>query len=1105
MPNQEPPTPPQLSTAKPPLNKLFKWSLIITAAVALYAVLGFAALPWAARSLGPDKLSQTLQRNVSIQEIRFNPFSLVLEMKGLQVLEPDGSTVFVSLQRLRANVRLLSLLRLAVGLDELLLEEPYVHISQDKTGQYNFSDLIAGDGGDPSEPTGSGMALFPAIVYDFSIRGGALVFDDQVHAKQHKVEDLELSIPFTSTLPDDSKQYVSPSLRAMVNGRSLVLEGRSRPFEDTLRTEFNFNLDRLDLTQYWAYVPLPRQAVLQSGTLSCDLSLVFLQQDSAQPHISLMGQVQAHDFNLRLDGQPLASFKELAVTVNGLSLDQQLLDLGLVRLSGAKASVVLDEQGGLNWSGLIPAPPGQQETSLAASPADTGEQAKQVGFTVTTQRLELLDGNIQFQDKARGFSMAIDPLTLEVNELNSSGGDAKFKLSAGLGGPQQITALGTFNPADISSTGTLDLSGIDVTTLAPYFAEALPAELLSCTASASLPYSLQTGAEPVLTLDKASAELTDIAVRRKDGKGATLRVNSLRLADAVINAQAASGHLREVALDGASLNEASAAAKAHPFGTLKGITLTDVSFAADPAKADIGQVLLKELSVSAPGDPDPALTLARLEVSPLAFDGDQKTLGIKRVLALNPKLATVLNAQGLSNLARIASAATGDPLPVVNSSSEASKTQAPQSQVPDTQTDQTSSEQAGEAAASSAISSPPPTQPGMRFSLATLEIREGSVSFRDESISPPYATSLENLSGRLEKVSTVPGEPQATLALTGTVDRHAPLIVEGAASPTDLGINPRVHLTLTNMDLTALSPYTAKFMSYSLATGQLSLDINTVIEGTQVTGENKFMLNNINLGNYQKSPDDMGIPLSLALALLADRSGNVQLDVPVRGDLNDPSFQLGNVLFKAVLNVLFKAVTSPFALLGGLFGGGEDLGALAMPPGLAALGPNAPDKLDSMAKALGARPRLKLQLAGTTSPVADRQALTELRLQRAIKTPRFLELQGEDKAPASVDEVVLSGEEYPDYLEEAYAAAPFEKEKNAFGLLKGQPVEVMEQLLREHLAATDQEILEIGRQRAALVRDALLERGVDPGRIFLREATPKDAEKMPMGVVLTLQ
>ncbi|MBU1003794.1 MAG: DUF748 domain-containing protein [Proteobacteria bacterium] len=1090
MPNQEPLAAPQPASSKPPINRILKWLLIALATLALYTVLGFVVVPRLTLSLGQSKLSEALQRNVTIQEVRFNPFTLALEVKGLRILEPDGENVFVSLQRLRTNVRLLSLFRLAVGLDEVLLEEPYVHISQDKTGQYNVSDLMAGAGGNSEKPSDNGAGLFPAIVYEFSIRGGTLVFDDQPHAKQHKVEDLELSIPFMSTLPSDSMDYVSPYLRATLNGTPLAMEGRTRPFEDTLRTEFNFNLDTLDLTHYWSYAPLPRQAVLRSGTLSCDLSLVFQQHDSELPQISVMGQAQVQGIDLRLDGQPLASFKELAVEISGLSLEQRLLHLGLVRLSGAKTSIVLDEQGDLNWLGLLPAVARQASTGVKDKDEERG------GFGVIVQRTELVGGSILFQDKARGFSTTLDPLDLEIDGLNTSGGDADFKLSAALGGPQRITANGSFDLADLSSDGTLNLTSLDATALAPYYADALPAELLSCTTSASLDYKLRAEDETSLILEKTSVTLEEIGLRRKDGKGATARVQSIRLANGTIDAMNASGNLSQIILEGASLSAARGAATARQFGTLASVTLTGLDFATTPLNIALGKFLLSGLSVAAPGDATPALSLGRLEISPVAYDANQKTLTIERTLIQGPELAAALNADGISNLARIASAATGEPLPV----------KAPAQEEPEKQSPKDAEATAADTTLEPARKPLPIlTQMETKFRLDSLELRDGVVSFRDEGISPPYSTSLDKLTGKVENISTTPGEGQATLTLTGTVDGSAPLILEGSASPTDLGMNPKLHLTLTNMGLTALSPYTAKFMSYTLATGQLSLNISTVLEGAEITSDNTFKLNSIDLGTYQKSPEDMGIPLSLALALLADRSGNVQLDVPVRGNLNDPQFHLGPVIFKAILNLLFKAVTSPFALIGSMFGGGEDLSALAMPPGLATLSVDAQKKLDAMSKALNERPRLKLQVAGTASPAADRSALAELRFQRAIKTPKYLELKEVDKAPDSVDEVLLSDKDYQESLEEAYAAAEFDKETNAFGLLKEQPVEIMEKLLRAHLAATDQDALELTRQRAAMVKDALLERGVDAARVFLRESTPKDAEQMPMGVVLTLQ
>lgn len=95
------------------------------------------------------------------------------------------------------------------------------------------------------------------------------------------------------------------------------------------------------------------------------------------------------------------------------------------------------------------------------------------------------------------------------------------------------------------------------------------------------------------------------------------------------------------------------------------------------------------------------------------------------------------------------------------------------------------------------------------------------------------------------------------------------------------------------------------------------------VEARQLAAEYRFVVNQLQLGERVESPDAVSLPLQLAVALLKDRNGVIDIDLPVRGTLDDPKFRLGPIIWKAVVNLLLKIVTSRFRLLGNLFGGGR--------------------------------------------------------------------------------------------------------------------------------------------------------------------------------------
>lgn len=1102
--NEQTPAPAEKRPASPARRRIVKWTLILAACVALYALAGFVILPKVAQSMLPERLAEATGRKAEVRAVRFNPFSLVLEVEGLRVLDADGEGEFVSLELLRADADFWALFRLAAGLEELRLVEPSVRVGMDAGGRWSFADILeklnagGGEEAEKADEAGAAASLPALLGSNLVVERGRVEFTDGTTGVTHVLEDLNLSVPSLSTLPGDKRDWVRPSLSARINGHPLVLEGRTRPFEDSLRTEFVFSLDGLDLTRYRPYAPLPDRVALAGGALSCDLSLIFSQGADAAPTVSVMGPVRVAGLDVRLDGKPLAGFDELSVRVDGLNLAQKVLSLGEVRLSAPRVAVTLDKQGRPTFAALLPASGPDSGPSSDADKAEAKQEADDAGgkaFAVLVSRFELADGELRFRDEARDFALRAAPLAATVDGLNTAGGDAPFTLSVGLDGKPLLSAKGALDPAAQSAQGELRLDGLDLTTFAPYYAEALPMQLAGCTAGAGLRFAARAGNPPTLTVDGLDVELKNMALRAKDGRAAGARVKSVRLSGGSLDAVARSGKVESLAVSGVALHPATS--EKATFAALESLTLTGAAFGAaqdEPPTAALKALALKNLSVRPPGGADPALSLAGFGLGSVAFDGQGPALDVGSVSIRSPHLLAALDASGTPDIQRILSAATGEPLPQPKSKEE---------QEQEKKAEEAKESEKKPAPAQDEAAAPRP--PALLVTVDSLDLRDGALAFRDAGVSPAYSTALKDLSGSLKNFSNAPGAPPSTLRLAGMVDGQAPLSLEVEASPTDLGLNPKARLAFTDVDLTGFSPYTSKFVSYTLARGQLSFDLDARVEGRALNAESLISLRGIELGRYAESPDDLGLPLPLALALLTDRSGNVELDIPVQGSLDDPNFRLGKVIMKAVLNLLFKAVTSPFALIGGLFGGGEDLNALAMAPGSSALTPALEQKIDTMAKALADRPRLRVEVAGTASPGSDPPALTALRLKRAVNAVRFLELEKDGQAPASVDDVALTPAEYPDYLRRAYKAAPFEKPDEVDGLEGEEAVAAMERLLAESLAATDADAAELARARALAVKDALLARGVEPGRVFLREATDADAKQVAMGAVLSLK
>jgi hypothetical protein len=226
----------------------------------------------------------------------------------------------------------------------------------------------------------------------------------------------------------------------------------------------------------------------------------------------------------------------------------------------------------------------------------------------------------------------------------------------------------------------------------------------------------------------------------------------------------------------------------------------------------------------------------------------------------------------------------------------------------------------------------------------------------------------------------------------------------------------------------------------------------------------------------------------LAVALLKDRNGVIDVNLPISGSLDDPQFSVGGIILQIILNIITKAVTAPFTLLGSLFGGGggEELSFVEFDYGRAMITSAAEAKIKTLATAMNNRPALKLEISARVDPVNDLEGLRKVSVERKVKAQKLRELARRGAAPSSVDDVQIAGGEYERYLKAAYGAESFPKPRNIIGLAKDLPVAEMEALMLKNTQISDDDLRDLANRRAQAVRDRILASGqVTPERIFI--------------------
>lgn len=308
-----------------------------------------------------------------------------------------------------------------------------------------------------------------------------------------------------------------------------------------------------------------------------------------------------------------------------------------------------------------------------------------------------------------------------------------------------------------------------------------------------------------------------------------------------------------------------------------------------------------------------------------------------------------------------------------------------------------------------------------KVAVGTVQVENGEIQFLDRSVTPPARASLQKIHAAIHQLSTDEMRP-AQIEVQTLVGGTGPVEVTARLNPLHAKEATEAKISVKNVQLLPVDPYVGKYLGYRLNRGKLDVDLQYQITKSAVKGRNLVVLDQLTLGNKVASPDATSLPVKLAIALLKDRSGKIEIDVPVEGNLDDPKFRLGPVIWHVIGNVFVKAVTSPFALLGSLVGGGggEDMQFQEFAPGSAQLDTVAQQKLATLAKALEARPELQLEIAGNVNPELDGWALRRAKLEAQLRTARWNSLRASARENLKPEAIVIAPEVRLDLVQAAY-------------------------------------------------------------------------------------
>jgi outer membrane protein OmpA-like peptidoglycan-associated protein len=392
-------------------------------------------------------------------------------------------------------------------------------------------------------------------------------------------------------------------------------------------------------------------------------------------------------------------------------------------------------------------------------------------------------------------------------------------------------------------------------------------------------------------------------------------------------------------------------------------------------------------------------------------------------------------------------------------------------------------------AASTQPTEPAPASPPLGIHIGEVTFTDGSANFADFSLTPNFATAIQQLNGRIGTLDSRAQKP-ASVDIAGKIDRYAPVSVKGSLNPFDPMDSLDIITQFKQVELTTLTPYSGKFAGYRIRKGRLNLDLHYRISQGKLNAENSVVVEQLQLGEKVDSPSAVDLPIRLAVALLKDTEGKIALSLPVQGDLNNPEFSVMPIVWKTLRNLILRAAQAPFKFIGGLVSGGAemDLSTVHFNPGSSELDSSAQSALDLLASALKERPALRLEVEGISAQSSDGPLLAEQRLQREYQNTyhKILQRRG-DAVPAVAKQLEVPEDEKDPLLEGIYRAR-----------LKQQPPAEWQELDKEQRAANlraailqlwgKSQMLQrrLAQARASSIKDYLVERGgLADERIYL--------------------
>lgn len=1047
----------------------------IVAIIVLVAALSYFWLPGYAKSQLEIRLSETLQRQVKVVAIEIKPHTLELIVHDFQVGDKVGGQekpeAFLSFSQLHIDLSIESLARRAPVVTAVSLVNPKFRLVRESESQFNISDLIEkfSQSSDKETTESDGM---PFSVSNIVIQNGHFEFIDQPTNTTQQISEINLAIPIIANLKSSPTDWIEPHFSAKINGSSFLLDGKLRAFTENREATLAFKFSEFDLTRIDQYAALPKGIRMLSGIYDSDLLLTFTQAPDKAADIILTGKSSLRQLKIK---------NNAVETPYQANIEQLVIDLNKVDLTGQTPSLV---RVGINQIALLPENEKESVLSLANLTIDQAV----VNATEHTVKLDEITVD-RLQTTLRRDATGTIDLTRLFNSVDAKGSE---KSQQGIRAKVHTNAQSKSKLVRIPIPAKKPKPGEQIESIKPETSVADDArgdnkanshnnapwtakiKRIKFKAAGVRYEDLTLAKTPPMIIDPLDATIESVDLKgvkplNLDIKARVNERGQIKLSGPL----AWSPFATDLALNLDSVDLVSLQGwMGDKLNAL--ITSGDVSFLGnlkvqqgDAMQISVnGDAKLYNLNVFDDKNAQDLLHWKKMDANGLSVTTDPLRIDIKSVSFSDFYARMVLLPNGELNLVHIVQIEK----PMDVEVAPAANKNAVEVKVITRDIEPTNTYQ---------VKSPEETF----IHIGKVVLQQGNINFRDRFIKPNYRANLIGLTGQIGPL--YPGK-FGVIDIRGSIDKTAPLEIKGKIEPFSSEFFLDLIASVKDIDLPPFTPYSGKYIGYAIEKGKLSADVQYHVEKGTLTAENKIFLDQFTLGDKVESEDAVSLPLDLALTLLKNRRGEINLHLPLTGSINDPQFNLGALIFEAFINLITKAITAPFTLLASALDGGEELSEITFTPGFADINEDAAKRLEALVEILNDRPTLELEILGHVDATEDYEGLKLAILQDKVKAQKLAEQTNKGIASGAIADITLTPEEYSKYLESAYKKETFEKPKNAIGFAKSLPVPEMEQLILAHIEINDNDLTGLAARRANAARNWLVDNGkISDERIFV--------------------